>query len=175
DLGPGAGEAGGRLLYAGPTAGFQAAEGSATADYLSGRRRPAIPRTRRTGTGRHIELIGARGNNLKSIDVSFPTGVLCAVAGVSGAGKSTLIEETLYPALRQAIAGETTSGCPYSEIRGADALESVEFLDQSPLARSGRSNPVTYLKVFDEIRRTFAATHDAKLRNYDAGTFSFNV
>jgi excinuclease ABC subunit A len=175
DLGPGAGEAGGRLLYDGPTSGFSSAPGSSTADYLSGRRRPLRPRSRRAGTGRSIELIGARGNNLKTINVSFPTGVLCAVTGVSGAGKSTLIEETLYPALRQAIAGDTTSGCPYTELRGADALESVEFLDQSPLARSGRSNPVTYLKAFDEIRRTFAATHDAKLRNYDAGTFSFNV
>jgi excinuclease ABC subunit A len=175
DLGPGAGEAGGRLLYAGPTAGFLAAEGSATADYLSGRRRPTIPRSRRTGMGRHVELIGARGNNLKSIDVLFPLGVVCAVTGISGAGKSTLVEETLYPALRQAIAGETGVGLPYTELRGADVLESVEFLDQSPLARSGRSNPVTYLKAFDEIRRSFAATHDAKLRNYDAGKFSFNV
>jgi excinuclease ABC subunit A len=175
DLGPGAGEAGGRLLFAGPTSEFSSAAGSATAEYLSGRRRPLIPRSRRAGTGRSIELMGARGNNLKSIDVSFPTGVLCAVTGVSGAGKSTLIEETLYPALRQVIAGETSGGCPYTELRGAEALESVEFLDQSPLARSGRSNPVTYLKVFDEIRRTFAATHDAKLRNYSAGTFSFNV
>src|SRR5262249_54519435 len=148
DLGPGAGEAGGRLLYDGPTSGFSSAAGSMTADYLAGRRRPAIPRSRRTGTGRHVELIGARGNHLKSIDVSFPTGVLCAVTGVSGAGKSTLVEETLYPALRQAISGEATSGCPYSDLRGADALESVEFLDQSPLARSGRSNPVTYLKAF---------------------------
>jgi excinuclease ABC subunit A len=175
DLGPGAGEAGGRLLYDGMTSAFTNAAGSATADYLGGRLRPPIPRSRRMGTGRHVELIGARGNNLKSIDVRFPTGVLCAVTGVSGAGKSTLIEETLYPALRQAIAGDAASGGPYDELRGADALEAVEFLDQSPLARSGRSNPVTYLKAFDEIRRTFAATHDAKLRDYDAGRFSFNV
>jgi excinuclease ABC subunit A len=175
DLGPGAGESGGRLLYEGPTSGFLACEGSATADYLSGRRRPSIPRSRRPGTGRSIELIGATGNNLRSIDVAIPLRVLCAVTGVSGAGKSTLVEETLYPALRQAIAGESVPGCPYSEVRGCDALEGVEFLDQSPLARSGRSNPVTYLKAFDEIRRTFAATHDAKLRNYDAGQFSFNV
>ncbi len=175
DLGPGAGEAGGRLLYAGPTAGFASAEGSATADYLSGRRRAAIPRTRRPGIGRSIELIGATGNNLKSIDVTIPLGVVCAVTGVSGAGKSTLVEETLYPALRQAIAREPATGCPYAELRGTEILEAVEFLDQSPLARSGRSNPVTYLKAFDEIRRTFAATHDAKLRNYDAGRFSFNV
>lgn len=175
DLGPGAGEAGGHVLYEGPTAGFAAANGSATADYLAGRMRPALPRSRREGTGRRLELTGARGNNLKSIDVAFPMGVLCAVTGVSGAGKSTLVEETLYPALRQAMDGETVERCPHAELRGAEGIEFVEFLDQSPLSRSGRSNPVTYLKAFDEIRRTFAATHDAKLRNYDAGKFSFNV
>jgi excinuclease ABC subunit A len=175
DLGPGAGEAGGGVLYVGPTAAFATAEGSATAGYLSGRRRPAIPACRRAGTGLHIDLIGATANNLKSIDVSFPLGVLCAVTGVSGAGKSSLVEETLYPALRRAISDETAIGGPFAVLRGAEALDSVEFLDQSPLARSPRSNPVTYLKAFDEVRRTFAATHDAKLRNYDAGRFSFNV
>ena len=175
DLGPGAGEAGGQLLYQGPPSGFAAAPGSATADYLAGRLRAAIPASRRPGTGRRIELIGARGNNLKSIDVAFPLGVVCAVTGVSGAGKSTLVEETLYPALRQVLQGEDANDGPYSELRGAEVVEFVEFLDQSPLSRSGRSNPVTYLKAFDEIRRTFAATHDAKLRNYDAGRFSFNV
>jgi excinuclease ABC subunit A len=175
DLGPGAGEAGGRVLFEGPTATFPAATGSATADYLAGRLRPAVPRSRRAGTGRRLKLIGAMGNNLRSIDVAFPLGVLCAVTGVSGAGKSTLVEETLYPALRQRLGDEPPAGCPYTELRGAEAIEFVEFLDQSPLARSCRSNPVTYLKAFDEIRRTFAATHDAKLRNYDAGRFSFNV
>src|SRR5262249_40629224 len=90
-------------------------------------------------------------------------------------GKSTLIEETLYPALRQSLEGEPAVGGRYTELQGAEGIEFVEFLDQSPLARSGRSNPVTYLKAFDEIRRTFAATHDAQLRNYDAGQFSFNV
>ena len=97
------------------------------------------------------------------------------MTGVSGSGKSTLLEETLYPALRQAIHDEPGSAAPFTEIRGGEGIEAVEFLDASPLSRSGRSNPVTYLKAFDEIRRTFAATHDAKLRNYDAGRFSFNV
>ncbi len=175
DLGPGAGEAGGRLLYNGPTIGLPGAEGSPTADFLAGRRRPTVPTSRRPGIGRSIELLGAGGNNLRSIDVVFPLGVLCAVTGVSGAGKSTLVEETLFPALRQALAGDAVAGCPFLELRGAEAIEGVEFLDQSPLARSGRSNPVTYLKAFDEIRRTFAATHDARLRNYDAGKFSFNI
>ncbi len=120
DLGPGAGEAGGRLLYDGPTVTFASAAGSATADYLSGRQRPAIPRSRGAGIGRQLELIGARGNNLKAIDVSFPLGVFCAVTGVSGAGKSTLVEETLYPALRHAIAGDSVGACPYAELRGAE-------------------------------------------------------
>jgi excinuclease ABC subunit A len=175
DLGPGAGEAGGRILYQGPMSGFAAATGSATADYLDGRLRAAIPGSRRTGTGRRIELLGARANNLRSVDVSFPLGVVCAVTGVSGAGKSTLVEETLYPALRQAIQGDEAIGRTDAELRGAEGIEFVEFLDQSPLSRSARSNPVTYLKAFDEIRRTFAATHDARLRDYDAGRFSFNV
>ena len=120
-------------------------------------------------------MIGARGNNLKSIDIEFPLGVLCVVTGVSGAGKSTLIEETLYPALRQRITREALTTSPFADLTGGDELAHAVFLDQSPLARSSRSNPVTYLKAFDEIRKTFAATHDAKLRNYDAGRFSFNV
>ena len=175
DLGPGAGEAGGRILHNGPPATLRTALHSPTADYLAGRLRPKLPTSRRQGIGRRLELIGASGNNLKSIDTSFPLGLVCVVTGLSGSGKSTLIEETLYPALRQAIHNEPSSACPFAEIRGAEGIEAVEFLDASPLSRSGRSNPVTFLKAFDEIRRTFAATHDAKLRNYDAGRFSFNV
>ena len=144
DLGPGAGEAGGRVLYDGPTSGLASASGSPTSDYLAGRLRPKVPSNRRAGTGGRLELIGASGNNLRSIEVAFPLGVVCAVAGVSGAGKSTLIEETLYPALRRAIRGEAVEGCPYAELRGAKSIETVEFLDRSPLSRSGRSNPVTY-------------------------------
>ncbi len=175
DLGPGAGEAGGRVLYSGPVASFSHAEGSATADYLSGRKRLPVPATRRPVKTRAARLTGARGNNLKSIDVAFPLGVVCAVTGVSGAGKSTLVEETLYPALRHRIAGEAADAALYDDLTGIEDLADAVFLDQSPLARSARSNPVTYLKVFDEIRKTFAATHEAKLRNYDAGKFSFNV
>jgi excinuclease ABC subunit A len=122
-----------------------------------------------------LRLNGARGNNLKSVDVAFPLGVLCVVTGVSGAGKSTLVEETLYPALRQRITGEFSITAPFADLTGGEDLAHAIFLDQSPLARSPRSNPVTYMKAFDEIRNTFAATHDAKLRNYDAGRFSFNV
>jgi excinuclease ABC subunit A len=175
DLGPGAGEAGGRVLHAGPVASFLHAEASATADYLTGRKRLPVPATRRPVKTRAARLTGARGNNLKSIDVAFPLGVVCAVTGVSGSGKSTLVEETLYPALRSRIAGEAAVAALYDDLTGIEDLADAVFLDQSPLARSARSNPVTYLKVFDEIRKTFAATHEAKLRNYDAGKFSFNV
>jgi excinuclease ABC subunit A len=174
DLGPGAGEAGGRLLYSGPPASFPT-EGSATGDYLSGRKRVPVPTSRRTARDGPLVLTGARGNNLRTIDVAFPLGVVCAVTGVSGAGKSTLIEETLYPALRQRLKQEAAGAAPYTDLLGIESLADVVFVDQSPLGRSARSNPVTYLKVFDEIRKTFAATHDAKLRNYDAGRFSFNV
>jgi len=175
DLGPGGGSAGGQLLYSGPLAGFAAVEGSATSDYLSGRKRVHVPASHRAKTRRELHLTGARGNNLKSIDVSFPLGVFCAVTGVSGSGKSTLVEQTLYPALRRQIAGESLCSEPYDELRVDGDLARVVFLDQSPLARSARSNPATHLKVFDEIRKTFAATHEARLRNYDAGRFSFNV
>ncbi len=175
DLGPGAGSSGGQLLFSGSLAGFLAIEASATSDYLSGRKRLPVPVSHRPKNRRELRLTGARGNNLKSINVSFPLGLFCAVTGVSGSGKSTLVEQTLYPALRRQIAGEPASAEPFDELRVEGTLASVVFLDQSPLARSARSNPATHLKVFDEIRRTFAATHEARLRNYDAGRFSFNV
>ena len=122
-----------------------------------------------------IRLVGARGNNLKSIDVTFPLGLLTVVTGVSGSGKTTLVEETLYPALRHHLSRESGSAAAYSELIVSGEVADVVFLDQSPLSRSARSNPATHLKVFDEIRKTFAATHEARLRNYDAGRFSFNV
>lgn len=175
DLGPGAGEAGGNVLYAGPLAGFAKAEGSATSDFLFGRKKATVPQKRRPVTGRTIQVRGARGNNLKSIDVSFPLGVLCVVTGPSGSGKSTLVEETLFPALAHQISGEPATAFPHDGLHKVGDLADVVFLDQSPLLRSARSNPVTYLGAFDEIRKTFAATHEAKLRNYDSGRFSFNV
>lgn len=174
DIGPGAGEGGGRVLYVGPPAGLNDVEGSATADFLSGRRGFATPETRRTPTGQ-LDLIGARGHNLKNIDVSIPLGVLCVVTGVSGSGKSTLIEETLYPALLRRLKQGSLPAEPFEELRGTEALGDVVLIDQTPIGRSARSNPVTYLKAFDEIRKTFAETHEAKARNYGAGRFSFNV
>jgi len=175
DLGPGAGALGGQLIYAGATAGLLAVEGSATADYLSGRKQVPSPDRRRPRSNRFVTVKGARGNNLKSIDVTFPLGVLCVVTGVSGSGKSTLVKDTLYPALRERTLGQPTPSAPYDTLIQNGDVAKVVFLDQSHLVRSARSNPATHLKAFDEIRRTFAATHEAKVRNYDAGRFSFNV
>jgi excinuclease ABC subunit A len=120
-------------------------------------------------------LSGASGRNLRNLDVAFPLGVLCVVTGVSGSGKSTLIDETLHPALAKAISGENLPALPCQELTGFSGLADVVLIDQSPIGRSSRSNPVTYLKAFDEIRKTFAATHEAKTRNFGASKFSFNV
>jgi excinuclease ABC subunit A len=175
DIGPGAGEAGGNILYVGPPEQIASATGSATADFLTGRRRVVVPERRRERKKGQLRLTGARGHNLKNIDVSFPLGVLCVVTGVSGSGKSTLVEETLYPALRRRLGGESLPAAPFTEITGTGEIDEVVLVDQTPIGRSGRSNPVTYLKAFDEIRKTFAATHEAKLRNYGPSQFSFNV
>ena len=174
EIGPGAGEAGGRVVYQGDPAGIEGVAGSATGDFLSGRKRAIVPRSRRVPTGR-LNLLGATGHNLKSVDLSIPLGVFVAVTGVSGAGKSSLIEETLYPALLRKLKNESLPSLPYREFSGAEGLTNVEIVDASPIGRSSRSNPATYLGAFDEIRKTFAATHEAKSRGYAAGTFSFNV
>jgi excinuclease ABC subunit A len=175
DIGPGAGEAGGHLLFVGPPEAIGQASGSLTAEFLTGRRRIAIPERRRAVARGHLRLSGAKGHNLKAIDVAFPVGLLCVITGVSGSGKSTLIEETLYPALLRRLGQAALPGEPFGELSGTGTLDQVVLVDQTPIGRSARSNPVTYLKAFDEIRKTFAATHEAKLRNYDASRFSFNV
>ncbi|WP_165074072.1 excinuclease ABC subunit UvrA [Paludisphaera rhizosphaerae] len=175
DLGPGAGEAGGRVVYAGTVAGLLDAPGSATGDFLSGRRRVERPKARRKPSRGVLTLRGASGRNLKGIDAAFPLGTLCVVTGVSGAGKSSLVEGTLYPALRNQLTGESLPTLPFEALEGVGDLAEVVLLDPSSPGRSGRSNPVTFLKAFDEIRRTFAATHEAKLRHYGPAMFSFNV
>jgi excinuclease ABC subunit A len=177
DIGPGAGEAGGHLLYAGPPEGVTLVPGSVTGEFLSGRRTVTVPQPerRRSAQGAQLKLTGARGHNLKNIDVAFPLGVLCVVTGVSGSGKSTLVEQTLHPALKRRLGNAALPAAPYTELVGTGGIDEVVLVDQAPIGRSARSNPVTYLKAFDEIRRTFAATHEARLRNYGAGQFSFNV
>ena len=174
DIGPGAGESGGRVLYEGPPEGVGEVLESATGAFLSGRKRAGVPEARRKPKGQLV-LRGASGNNLQGIDVSFPLGVLCVVTGVSGSGKSSLVDETLHPALAKAIRNEPLASLPFREVTGFESLADVVMIDQSPIGRSSRSNPVTYLKAFDEIRKTFAATHEAKARNFGASKFSFNV
>ena len=175
DMGPGAGESGGQLLYVGPPGEIEAVAQSMTGGFLSGRRKIAVPERRRPRDKGRLRLTKARGHNLKNIDVEFPLGVLCVVAGVSGSGKSTLVEETLYPALRRRLGNEALAPEPFGELIGTGDLDDTVLIDQTPIGRSARSNPVTYLKAFDEIRKTFAASHEAKLRNYGASRFSFNV
>ncbi len=175
DIGPGAGESGGHIVFVEPPGKLNGIEGSVTADYLTGKRTIPVPDRRKKPDKGHLVLQGARGNNLMSVDVSIPLGVLCVVSGVSGAGKSTLIEDTLFPALGNRIDRRNRPCMPFDALDVTSRVDAVILIDQSPIGRSGRSNPVTYLKAFDEIRKTFAATHEARLRNYTAAKFSFNV
>ncbi|MEW4570587.1 excinuclease ABC subunit UvrA [Tautonia sp. JC769] len=176
DVGPGAGAMGGRILYNGPPEGLATAADSATGAFLARRRRVVPPARRREPVrDKALTLKGATGNNLKDLDVSFPLGLICVVTGVSGSGKSTLVDRTLYPALLRRLKGEHEPGEPFRELLGTGSIDDVVLVDQSPIGRSARSNPATYVKAFDEIRKTFAATHEAKLRNYGPSRFSFNV
>jgi excinuclease ABC subunit A len=175
EIGPGAGERGGEIVFQGTLAEILKDPRSLTGDYLSGRRGAGNKSQRRTPNQGWIKLTGARGNNLKTVDVEFPLGVLCLVTGVSGAGKSTLVEDTLYPALCKRLKKDAVKPAEYTDIFGDGQLEDVIMVDQSPIGRSPRSNPVTYIKAFDEIREVFAETIEAKTRNFGMGHFSFNV
>lgn len=175
EVGPGAGEAGGQIVFAGRPSGLETVAESITGAFLSGRRRIPVPSRRRIASKGVLRLQGASGRNLKSIDVEFPLGLFCAVAGVSGSGKSTLIEQTLFPAVANALGKRAEPGLPFERLQGCEGLQEVVLFDQAPIGRLGRSNPATFLKVFDEIRKTFAATREARLRHYGAGRFSFNV
>lgn len=173
DLGPGAGEEGGRVLFQGPPGDLAEVTESATGDYLFGRRSLTSSRKRRAAGQGHLRLVGARKRNLQDLTVDFPLGLLCVVTGVSGAGKSTLVEDTLYPALlRRKKKAPLAHG--EADVLGTGQIGDVVLMDQSPPARSSRSNPATYLKVFDEIRAVFAAVAEAKIRGFDPGAFSFN-
>ena len=175
EIGPGAGERGGRIVFQGTPDEMEAAEGSLTGDYLAGRRGVGSYGRRRPPDHGWIRLAGARGNNLDDITVEFPLGVLCLVTGVSGSGKSTLVQDTLYPALCRRLRKDAPKPYDYDDVFGDGQIDEVIMVDQSPIGRSPRSNPVTYLKAFDEIRNVFAETVEAKTRNLSAGHFSFNV
>ncbi len=148
---------------------------SITAEYLSGRRAIEVPEERRAGNGKRLVLKGASGNNLKDIDVSFPLGCLVGVAGVSGSGKSSLVNETLMPILKARLNRSKEKPLPYGSIEGIEFIDKVVEVDQSPIGRSPRSNPATFTGVFDDIRKLFEETPDAKVRGFGAGRFSFNV
>ena len=175
EVGPGAGEKGGRIVFQGTPAELEANMSSITGDYLAGRRGIGAAPQRRVPNHGWIRLVGARGNNLQNVQVEFPLGVLCLVTGVSGAGKSTLVQDTLYPALCRRMRKDSAKPLPYDDVFGDGQLDDCILVDQGPIGRSPRSNPVTYIKAFDEIRAVFADTVDARTRNLTAGHFSFNV
>jgi excinuclease ABC subunit A len=175
EIGPGAGERGGRVIFQGTPAEMEACTDSLTGDYLAGRRGIAAGERRRKPEHGWIRLAGARGNNLRNLTVEFPLGVLCLVTGVSGSGKSTLVQDTLYPALCRRLHQDAPKPYEFDDVFGDGQIDEVVMVDQSPIGRSPRSNPVTYLKVFDEIRNVFAETVEARTRNYSASHFSFNV
>ncbi len=176
DIGPGAGEHGGEVVHSGLLKDLLTNEKSITGDYLSGRRKIEIPAKRRKiDRSRQLKVVGARENNLKKLDVSFPLGVLTAVTGVSGSGKSTLVNDILYKVLANKLNGAKQVAGRHKRIDGLDHLDKVIHVDQSPIGRTPRSNPATYTGVFDHIRKLFAETTEAKVRGYLPGRFSFNV
>ena len=175
DIGPGAGEHGGHVVYSGPVAGLREKTESVTGAYLSGRREIAVPQTRRGQDGRQVTVEGAREHTLKNIDVSFPLGNLVVVSGVSGSGKSTLVNDILYTTLANELNGARQVAGRHKRVTGVDQLDKVVHVDQSPIGRTPRSNPATYTGVFDNIRKLFAEPQEAKIRGYQPGRFSFNV
>ena len=177
DVGPGSGALGGEIMFQGTYKQALKSKTSLTGAYLSGRKSIAVPDVRRSvDTDRQITVRSARANNLKRVDVSFPLDMITVVTGVSGSGKSTLVHSTLAAGL-QRMKGESFDGKvgAFDDIEGAELIETVEMVDQSPIGKSPRSNPVTYIKAFDAMRELLASTHQAKIRGYRAGTFSFNV
>ncbi|MCD6732527.1 MAG: excinuclease ABC subunit UvrA [Burkholderiaceae bacterium] len=175
DMGPGAGEHGGRVVAQGTAQAIEACEESLTGRYLSGALRIEVPRERKPPGEQRLVVRGARGNNLKNIEVEIPLGLLVCVTGVSGSGKSTLVNDTLYAAAARAIHRSSAEAAPHDAIDGLDALDKVIAVDQSPIGRTPRSNPATYTGLFTPIRELYAETPMARERGYGPGRFSFNV
>jgi excinuclease ABC subunit A len=175
DLGPAAGEHGGRVIAEGTPKQILAHPKSLTGAYLSGRKRVEVPKERREGNGKSIKIVGASANNLKNIDVTIPLGKLVCITGVSGSGKSTLMSDILYSALAGKLMGARTNPGEYERIEGIEHLDKIINIDQSPIGRTPRSNPGTYTSLFDEIRKLYAELPESKVRGYKPGRFSFNV
>jgi len=175
DIGPGAGRHGGEVVFAGTPAEVKNGH-SITCDYLNGLRQIEVPKTRRKPLeGNVLTIKGASGHNLKNVDLELPLGVMVCVTGVSGSGKSTLINETLSPILSQKFYRSVKEPLPYDSIEGLEKLDKIIQIDQAPIGRTPRSNPATYTKVFDDIRKLYGELPESKIRNYKAGRFSFNV
>jgi len=175
DIGPGAGIHGGEIVAQGTPEEIKACVGSATGDFLSGRRKIAVPEKRRDGNGHFLRILGASENNLKNIDVNIPLGKFVCITGVSGSGKSSLINSILYQSLAKTLNRATTFPGKHKGIEGTEQLDKVINIDQSPIGRTPRSNPATYTGVFGDIRALFANTNEAKARAYKADRFSFNL
>ena len=175
DIGPGAGEHGGRIVVEGTLADVLAEPASLTGDYLAGRRKIPTPAERRRPNGASIEVQGASENNLKQIDVRFPLGLFVTVTGVSGSGKSSLVQEILSKSLHHSLYRSREVPGRHKKVVGVEHIDKVINIDQSPIGRTPRSNPATYTKVFDHVRTLFASTPDARTRGYKPGRFSFNV
>ena len=175
DLGPGAGNLGGELLYNGSPADIATAPSTPTTDYLTGRKAIEVPKERRSGNGLFLTLTGARGNNLKNVTLKLPLGCLIGISGVSGSGKSSLVSETLMPILSNKIYRSLYPVLPYDSLEGMENIDKVIEVDQQPIGRTPRSNPATYINVFTGIRELFGSTPDAKIRGFKAGRFSFNT